>query len=227
MALPAAAQTQAQQDRLEQIGRYAVTSAVCEQLGMTMMPDAGKYVASQLDRETASWGLSKSTVDRLASQALDRESAIFQTDLAAAGQAKTEAQLRGVRPIMARYARMCVTIARDPIFAQVVTAPPGYDPEKAATDWSDAVLAAGGLATWQTPAIRARGDLMMMIGSCRSMMDPTRSDALKAEVGRSDDPRTREYYLASFDRGMEGGRIVHSRADCIRVINGLKAKLPK
>jgi len=227
IALPAAAQTQAQQDRLEQIGRYGVTSALCARLGMTVMPDAGAFIEKQLASETASWGLPKETVDRLALAALNREGTILKTDLDAAGQARTEAQLRGIRPIIARYARMCVTISRDPMFAAVVKAPAGYDPERAATEWSDAVLADGGLASWQTPAIRARGDLMMMIGSCRSLMDPTRSDALKAEIGRSDDPRTREFYLASFDRGMQGEPIVNSRSDCIRVINGLKAKLPK
>lgn len=64
------------------------------------------------------------------------------------------------------------------------------------------MLELGGLASWQTPRIQARGDLMMLAGTCRSKIGAARSDALVQEFGQSDDPRVRDYYSKSFDEGL-------------------------
>ena len=107
---------------------------------------------------------------------------------------------------------------RDPIFSQVITAPAGYDLNNAVTAFSDSMLEAGGLASWQTPAIQARGDMMMLAGTCRAQIGAARSDALVSQFGQTDDARVRGYYRRSFDEGLADTELNFTLAQCNRAI---------
>lgn len=87
------------------------------------------------------------------------------------------------------------------------------------------MLEAGGLASWQTPEIQARGDLMMLAGICRSKIGPARSDALVKEFGQSDDPRVRNYYTKSFDEGLDDPTVIETLAGCNKAITPYRAKI--
>lgn len=224
-SIPAAAQTQAQQDRLDQVGRYVVTAPMCGKLGMTLDPDLPNKAVTAVKLETKSWQLDPATIERLAAEAANRQTKIFGTDLdAAADNAKTDAQLRAVKGILLGYGHTCVAAAADPIFSSLIVAPPGYDLDKAATEAADSMLEGGGLASWQTPQIQARGDLMMLAGTCRSKIGAARSDALVKEFGKSDDPRVRNYYSRSFDEGLADPTTISTLAGCNRAITGFRAK---
>jgi hypothetical protein len=80
----------------------------------------------------------------------------------------TDAALRSIRSVFSKYGGECLEAARDPLFARIITVPTSFDLEAAATGAADSLLKDGGLASWQTPAIQARGDLMMAAGTCRS-----------------------------------------------------------
>lgn len=224
-ALPAHAQTQAQQDRLNEIAKFVVTSPMCEQLGMQVDPDLPTKAADAVEVETAGWQVDRATVERLVSETTARQGAMLKTDLgAASANAKTDAQLRGLRNILLGYGHTCMAAAADPIFSALIVAPPGYDLERAATGMSDGMLEEGGLASWQTPRIQSRGDLMMLAGTCRSKIGAARSDALVKEFGQSDDPRVRNYYSKSFDGGLADPTIVSTLAGCNRAIAAYRAK---
>jgi hypothetical protein len=151
---------------------------------------------------------------------------MLKTDLeAAAAGAKTDAQLRAVQGILLGYGRTCVTAATDPIFSSLIVAPSGYDLDKAATEAADSMLEVGGLASWQTPPIQARGDLMMLAGTCRSRIGAARSDALVKLYGQSADSRVRDYYSHSFDEGLADPSIISTLAGCKRAIAANVAKL--
>ena len=92
----------------------------------------------------------------------------------AAASAKTSQQLRGIRAILLGYGHTCMEATTDPIFSKVIAAPPGYDLNNAVTLEADSILEAGGLASWQTPAVQARGDMMMLAGTCRSQIGAAR-----------------------------------------------------
>jgi hypothetical protein len=171
--------------------------------------------------------IAPATLDPLIGDAFSRQGRILKTDLkTASGNAKSDSQLRGMRAILLAYGRTCMAATTDPIFAPIITLPVGYDLDKATTDAADAMLEAGGLASWQTPRIQARGDLMMLAGACRSKIGAARSDALVREFGQSDDPRVRNYYSKSFDYGLADPTIVSTLAGCNRAIamNRLKAR---
>ncbi|MEG8223872.1 hypothetical protein OSJ57_25220 [Sphingomonas sp. HH69] len=179
-----------------------------------------------LDVETASWHVDPATVKRLKGEAISRQSRMFGTDLrAAADGAKSDAQLRAVKGILLSYGRTCVAATTDPIFSSLIIPPAGYNLDKAATDAADSMLESGGLASWQTPQIQARGDLMMLAGTCRAKIGPARSDALVKEYGQSDDPRVRDYYSKSFDEGLADPSVISTLAGCNKAITAYRAKV--
>ena len=219
------AQSQAQQDRLNRVSRFVVTAPMCERLGMKLDPELPRKAEAAFRVETALWQIDAATVDRLKLQAISRQSAILKTDLdAAANVAKSDAQLRNVRNILLGYGRTCMAATADPIFSSLIIPPTAYDLEMAGTAASDEMLEAGGLASWQTPQIQARGDLMMLAGTCRSKIGAARSDALVKEFGQSDNPRVRNYYSNSFDDGLADPTIVSTVAGCNKAITAYRAK---
>jgi hypothetical protein len=222
-ASPSFAQTQVQQDRLDTLARYTVTAPVCQKLGMTVDENAGDKFAAALKVETAGWSLDPAAVERLMSAAFERQGRILAIDLdAAAAHAKTAAELRRVREILLAYGKTCLAAAADPIFSRFVVRPAGFDLDRAATDLSDSMLESGGLASWQTPAIQAHGDLMMVAGACRSKIGAARSDALVRAFGTSDDPRVRAYYTRSFDDGLNDTELNFTLPQCERAIARLR-----
>lgn len=151
---------------------------------------------------------------------------MFRTDLEAASNGtKSETQLRGLKDILLRYGQTCKAATTDPIFSTLIVLPPGYDLNKAVTDTADSMLEAGGLASWQTPQIQARGDLMMLAGTCRSKIGSARSDALVKEFGQSIDPRICNYYLKSYDEGLSDPTIISTLAGCNKAIASYLAQL--
>lgn len=227
-AAPASAQSQAQQDRLDQVSRFVVTAPMCEKLGMKVDPALPVKVEAAFRAETSAWSTAPATIERLKSASIQRQSNVLKVDLATASEnAKTDAQLRQVGTIFRGYGRTCLEATRDRIFSHVITAPPGFDLDRAATDVADSLLDAGGLASWQTPAIQARGDMMMVAGACRRRIGKVRSDALVAQYGRSDDPRTRAYYLKSFDDALNDAELDFDLAQCNRLVTRYRAAIAK
>ena len=131
------AQTQAQQDRLNEVGRFVVTAPMCEKLGMRLHPDLPTKAEAALQAETASWSVESATVERLKGEAIARQGRIISTDLqAAANGAKSDAQLRAIKSILLRYGQTCLAATTDSIFASLIVPPPGYDLENAATKFA-------------------------------------------------------------------------------------------
>lgn len=218
-------QTQAEQDRLDTAAKFVVTAPMCELLGMVVDPELPVKADEALIGEAASWQMDLELLKQLKDQAFARQSRMLGTDLeAAAAAAKTDAELRNIRNVLRGYARTCESATGDPIFSQLIKLPAGWELETAITTASDKMLEGGGLASWQTPAIQARGDLMMLAGTCRAKIGPSRSDALVAEYGKSDDVRERAYYRRSFDDGLADQTIIETLDGCNRAIQRFRAK---
>lgn len=225
---PVRAQTQQQQDRIDRVSRLVVTAPLCGRLGMTIDPDLPAKVAAAFKDETSAWGMDQHQLDQLAAESSDRQTKLFLRDLGAeSDNAKSEAQLRNLRSVLLSYAHTCVEATEDPIFSKVVTKPTGFSADAAATMSADSMLEDGGLASWQTPAIQARGGMMMIAGTCRSVIGKARSDALVSEYGKSEDPRARKYYLKSFDIGLDDTESKFSLVQCNRAIASYRADIAK
>jgi hypothetical protein len=223
---PAIAQSQAQQDRIDRVAQSVATAPFCQRLGMAVDPEIGAKVAVAFRAETASWQVAPAFIEALQAAALRRQRAMLQVDLeTTSGNAKTAEQLRGIGTILMGYGSTCIEATRDPIFSQVITAPPGYDLTKAVTSFSDSLLEGGGLARWQTPAIQARGDMLMLAGTCRARIGAARSDALVSQFGQSEDARVRGYYRQAFDLGLADTELKFTLAQCNRAITNQRSTI--
>lgn len=129
-----------------------------------------------------------------------------------------------MRSVFLKYGSQCLKAARDPVFSGVINVPTDFDLNSAATAAADSLLADGGLASWQTPAIQARGDLMMAAGTCRWRIGAARSDAIFQKYSHATDARERAYYVRSFDDGLSDTSFNFDRAQCERLIKRLTAK---
>lgn len=125
-------------------------------------------------------GSRRDAAKQLVGEAVSRQMRISQIDLDTLEEKNghTDAGLRNIRSVFCKYGGECLEAARDPLFARIITVPASFELEAAATRAADSLLKDGGLASWQTPAIQARGDLMMVAGTCRSHIGAARSDAI-------------------------------------------------
>lgn len=192
---------------------------------MKLDPELPTKVIAALKVEMSSWPMDAARLDKLQVEAFNRQNKIINTDFDAQSRRfKTEAQLRGLRNILLEHGRTCMAASVDPIFSSLIVPPSNYNLERAVTDAADAILEAGGLASWQTSKIQARGDLMKVAGTCRSRIGAARSDALVREFGQSDNQRVRDYYSKSFDEGLGDPTIISTLAGCNRVIAKFRVK---
>lgn len=100
--------------------------------------------------------------------------------------------------ILRGYWRTCLDVTRDPVFSQLISAPSGFDLDLAVTSTADSMVGGWGLASWQTPAIQALGEMLIVAGACRKRIGKARSDA-DCGVWQVESPRIRNYYLRAFD----------------------------
>lgn len=222
------AQTQIEQDRIDLIAKYTVVSAACLRFHASVSPSIDTLVREGLYAEAASWSINRDSVAESFSRALERENRIFEIDLKfASTHAKTEQELRNLKSVMARYAIICAEAAKDRTFRYYIILPDNFDPTIAASELTDSMLEAGGIASWQTAQIRARGDLMMLAGACRKTIGPVKTDALLKAYGRSDNPRERNYYNNAFQAGLDDTELNFSAAQCDRVIAKFKLNAAK
>lgn len=192
--------TQAQFDRANALAYSSLVAANCRGLGFTLESDGSalgaKTIAGFRD-EAAETPLSPEAADALLAQALDRQGKTIEIDIAG-----YPATAEGYRALNLRLADDCLKAAQDPVLAGILKAPEGFEPRRAAAAATDVLLAKGGLASWQTPSIQARGDLLTVAGSCRRLIGGERADALFKTYARAEDPRERAYYVESYDAGL-------------------------
>lgn len=206
MAFPATAhaQTQEQSDSLERWARYNVNLPTCEELGIGVPVNAGTtagIVNLAMTKEAESWGLTYVDASPLVLAAMHRQGRIYNDEW---GEYLREPKITDevMRKAYIKYGQECIDAANDIFFGQFAKLPDGFNLETYVTATLDKRSANDGFASWQTPRIVARGDLMTFAGACRSHIGAAQSDALRTAYGRSDDPRERRYYDWSFDDGM-------------------------
>lgn len=221
------AQTQAQFDQINEVAQRGVAIGACDRFGYVVAPDAGDGLTADLTKEMVTSGLSEAESSRLIAQAVQRNLSRFQTDLdSRLAEAKGATDL-GPKTVgmLTDLAQMCHRAASDTIVGKYLSEPAGYDLGATVTKLADAMLVDGGLASWQTAQIRNRGDLVSVAGACRRTIGATRSDALFAMYSRTEDPRERDYYARSFQRGIDDPELTAlDSVQCERVISSFTKK---
>lgn len=219
---PSSSQTTEQFDRLETLARYTITASVCVTLGMKIVPNAGEKIEADMRAHLTSWGMQPQAYEQASKAAANRQLRIFKIDNdATLAKAQSEKELRNFRSFFMRHGPTCIRAATDPLFGKILAAPSGFNLETAATEAADKLLAGGGLASWQTPLIQARGDLMMAAGACRRHIGPARSDAVFDTYARATDARERDHYIKSYDEGLADTELNLDAKQCERLLKRL------
>jgi hypothetical protein len=229
LSTDALAQTQAQHDRLDELAQFAVVGPMCKKLGFEIAPDFEQRIGPVVEAEIATWGGDQAQLKSASVEAVQRQSQILTTDLQFfSDHATTDQELRDIKRVLIRYGGACQRAANDRVFREFISVPAAFDLDRAAAAETDRMLEDGGLASWQTPLIAARGDMTMIAGACRHVIGPDKSDALLAKYGRSEVLRERAYYRRSFDLGMSDPELTaFTQRQCVTAITNYERKIAK
>lgn len=225
MAGPASSQTSDRFRRIDELAQYTVESVACTDLGFSLRKDE-EALARAVEAENLAAGASAEGAKKLYEDAVARRLQTFGLDLQARKEAafKSGNMGKALRQIFVERGEFCMRAAQDSLFARFLSQPESFDPNKAALELSDKLLEGGGLASWQTPKIQAQGDVVLIAGACRRQIGSARSDALFAGYTRTEDPRERDYYSKSFQKGLTDPDYADLDAQqCERAIRRLKA----
>lgn len=225
LAASVGAQTPAQQARLDQLARYTLASPVCVHMGMERI-GGGEQLDAAVKAEALQLGMTPEAYSKASRSTMTRHLRNFEIDSTAFADknTKTEAGLRNVRAFYLRYGPSCIEASQDPLFSKFLKSPPEFDLQKAAIRAADSLLEGGGLASWQTAEIQARGDLMLAAGACRRHIGPDRADRIYESYAHVPDPRERSYYVSSYDEGLQDAELDFDAVQCERLIKNLKKK---
>lgn len=226
MTTSAFGQTPAQFQRVDQLAQYTVESVACADLGFTLKGDE-KAVQQAAEAELVAAGAPVQATKGLYEEAVARRLQTFGKDLKASEDAAFRSKSPGsaLQQVFVERGEFCSRAAGDPLFSQFLQAPAPFDAKRAALELADQLLESGGLASWQTPQIQARGNVVLVAGACRRQIGSARSDAIFAEYTRTADPRTRSFYSTSFQQGLTDPDYADlDAAQCERAIRSLKAE---
>lgn len=214
--------TQAQLDRFDQIADYTLTAPACEKLGFKAIPNMFEAASAAIRADPVNAGLDEAAMSKLLQEASSRRERMFKADRDAFLDAMSGNELKNLKALFVHYGEQCTRALSDPVFSQLLAAPPNFNLQQAAAGAADEILEPAGYASWQTPPIQARGDLLRVAGGCRSQIGAARSDALFATYAKSDNVRARQWYRTSFDEGLVDDDIgSFTKSQCERAIGTL------
>lgn len=218
----ASAQTQAQFNAVTQAARLVSIGPLCEKLGFKLTANMPNKLQSATTAELMRTGMQRQRAEALEADAMARASKDMRIDLAA--EVKRSTDSKNLVKFLEGRARQCLDASQDRTFSMLITAPTTFDSHHAAVRVADGLLSVGGLASWQTAAIRVRGDLLMTAGACRSYIGD-RADALFSKYASSDNAREREYYVQSYDNGLSDKSLNLDSQQCERALAGFERKV--
>lgn len=168
--------------RLDTVAGYAGSAAYCGTLGYTLTDDFTSVLAGRALAETKAAGVSEETATIWLREALQRASKIRNAEMAAYSTSLSdEAEIATtVRAMYSDLQAKCAVVAADPISIGILTAGTPAELQSAKTAMEDSLLADVGAASWQTPTIWARGELLMGLGVCKNIQPREEHERLLA-----------------------------------------------
>lgn len=169
--------------RLDTVAGYVGSAAYCGTLGYTLTDDFTSVLAGRALAETKAAGVSEETATIWVREALQRVSKSRNAEMAAYGTSlDNEAEITTtVRAMYSSLQAKCAVVAADPISIGILTAGTPDELQAAKTAMEDSLLADVGTASWQTPTIWARGELLMGLGVCKNIQPRAEHERLLAE----------------------------------------------
>jgi len=232
----ASAVAQVQQDpvtRLNQLGRYAGLVAVCEKMGFQTQGDLNRYgeTAANIGLKA---GFSEDRSYTYVMNAQKAAQAAWQRDMQTIVDQEQDDDGKfatSIRNQVRDWVASCREIASDPIGRSLVTDSTSSN-ETLTRIAADKFLEPAGWASWQTPYIRAYGELAYGVGLCSAHLTNAQTDAYMAEFYK---PATfapavagkaRTFIAQQLDDGRSNAAQMNLDAtQCGRVLTGRAATL--
>jgi len=168
--------------RIDTVSSYPSSASSCNMLGYTVSDNFPDVLAERVIAEAKEAGVSEATASSWASEGIRRHGASFERDLRTAQSLSTETEIAAsVKAVFDMLSSKCETVAADPISRGILTAGTPEAMREARAEVEDPLLAGVGAASWQTPAIWARGELLVGLGVCKNRLPSEQHDQLLAE----------------------------------------------
>jgi len=183
----ASAQAQVQTDpvaRLNQLGHHIGRATVCQEFGFEVHTDRVEALANDAIAIGVRAGFSEDLSGTYVQNAMQQAMTLAQQDIKAMSAVDQEDKARFVENIHTQTRKIisaCRAAANDPMTAAIIEAPSSSD-EILVRNFSDKILMPTGLASWQTPYIRAGADLVQAVAVCAAHLTRAQSDAYVAQL---------------------------------------------
>lgn len=166
--------------RARSLGAFVAETPWCGKMGFKLNSEMGAYGEAAVAEATRA-GIGPSMAHTYVMSGMNNRLQVVQTEtdaLANASSADDDAALlKLVTETAQAKAALCHAMANDPVGRLLVTAPTGQTPAASARLVADGFLEAAGLASWQTPYIKAGGELSYAVGVCEAHLTQAQADA--------------------------------------------------
>lgn len=219
--------------RLNQLGRYSGLVPVCEKVGFQTHGDIERYgqAAAAIGIKA---GFSSDLSYTYLMNAQKASQATWKRDMEAmvnSDQDKEGKFAAQTREQVRAWVMSCREIAADPIGQSLVTNSTSSN-EALIQATADKFLEPAGWASWQTPYIRAYGELAYGVGICSAHLTSAQSDAYMAEFYKPTTfapavaGKARKFIAGQLDDGRSNAAQMNLDAtQCGRVLTGRAATL--
>lgn len=216
--------------RVDEVGSYLMATTVCSEIGWTLSDGATEQIATRVYAEQAEAGVDQATVDLWSGEILRRHSDILRTEMTrAAASFRDQGELTALADFFAGADRRCDAFASDPISVGLISSDGSAARALARQAKIDSWVEVGGLASWQTPALTAKGDLLMALGACSTVLPTARRDAMLTRHLPPAESRDRAsvYLTGQYLEGIRSAaEFAFNEVQCERLVGRRTAAVP-
>lgn len=216
--------------RVDEVGSYLTATTVCSEMGWTLSEGAMELIATRVYAEQVEAGVDKATVDLWSGEIFRRHSDILRTEMTrAAASFREQGDLTALADFFVRTDRRCEAFEADPISVGLISSDGSTARGLARQAKIDSWVEVGGLASWQTPALTAKGGLLMALGACSSIMPTARRDVLLARHLPPAESRDRAsmYLTGQYLQGIRSAaEFAFDEVQCERLVGRRTAAVP-
>ncbi|MDQ0463201.1 hypothetical protein QO010_000949 [Caulobacter ginsengisoli] len=199
-----AAVTPQQAARMDGVARYAVVQSFCVKIGFQVDESAASAAYDALVNDPRFVGMTRAELDATFDSSIQRVGAVFSRDSKAAA---SKAGSLDARPVIEAFFRridaVCLEASTDPVFSRAFKAASPEVRGATRTALVGDLMAKGGQASWQTPVMRARADLLYITGACSARLPRQDVERYSALVDKAATEKERAYYSDSLRDGLD------------------------
>jgi len=223
--------------RLNELGGFVSEAIFCKTMGYEITEDFDRFDTA-IQSEGGRYGISPEVSSNYALAAMNARTQSLKAEFEHAAEglsAEEEADIEAAVPKLTAFtserAQRCHQIAADPVGAILVPAP-AHEAATYSRQYADTLLVLVGYASWQTPLIRAGGDVAEAVGVCEAHMNRAQADAYLADLYRPNrfsmavEDKAHAFFTSRRERGREvAGDTSLDATQCNRLLTGRVAKL--